>query len=255
MVDEPFRNYDADARATVRDLYRLNHRFQTLDFVRAKRAEYLPKAKRTMGIWDAMDFLNTLVDDSDPDTELPQIEHLVQTAEAIRQDGHPRWFILTGLIHDLGKGLCLFGEPQWAVVGDTFPVGCRFSDLIVFPEFFAANPDSAIPEYQTDHGIYEPNCGLDKVHLSFGHDEYIYQVTRSYLPEEAQYMLRYHSFYPEHKHGAYRHLMNEHDERRFKWVRMFNPYDLYSKGRERPKKKEILPYYEELISEFFPDKI
>jgi len=45
------------------------------------------------------------------------------------------------LIHDLGKVLSLFGEPQWAVVGDTFPVGCAFSDKIVFPEYFDANPD------------------------------------------------------------------------------------------------------------------
>ena len=63
-----------------------------------------------MGIWEAMEYLNTLVDDSDPDTELTQIEHLMQTAEAIRADGHPRWFILTGLIHDLGKILCLLGR-------------------------------------------------------------------------------------------------------------------------------------------------
>jgi len=52
-------------------------------------------------------------------------QHLLQTAEAIRRDGHPRWFILTGLIHDLGKILCLWGEPQWAVVGDTNPGACR----------------------------------------------------------------------------------------------------------------------------------
>ena len=102
-----------------------------------------------MGIWEAMEYLNTLVDDSDPDTDLSQIEHLMQSSEAIRADGHPRWLILTGLIHDLGKILCLFGEPQWAVVGDTFPVGCRYSDKIVFPEFFADNPDSRVAEYQT----------------------------------------------------------------------------------------------------------
>ena len=41
------------------------------------------------------------------------------------------WFVLVGLIHDLGKVLCLFGEPQWAVVGDTFPVGCAFSGFCV----------------------------------------------------------------------------------------------------------------------------
>jgi inositol oxygenase len=159
------------------------------------------------------------------------------------------------LLHDLGKVLCLYGEPQWAVVGDTFPVGCAYSDQVVFPEFFAANPDNGKPAYQTQYGIYEPNCGLDNVHLSFGHDEYIYRVTEKYLPEEAQYMLRYHSFYAAHRHGAYRQLMNEHDNAMFEWVRKFNPYDLYSKGRERPNTKEILPYYRELVSEFFPDKI
>ena len=31
--------------------------------------------------------------------------------------------------------------------------------------------------------------------------------------------------------------------------------DLYSKGRERPKVQEILPYHQDLVSEFFPDKI
>ena len=43
-----------------------------------------------MGIWEAMEYLNTLVDDSDPDTDLSQIEHNLQTAVAIRRDGHPR---------------------------------------------------------------------------------------------------------------------------------------------------------------------
>src|SRR5947199_10130748 len=109
---EQIRDYRAEARPSVREFYRLNHRHQTLDFVLAKKRHYLPLRQRQMGIWEAMEFLNTLVDDSDPDTDLNQIEHLLQTAEAIRRDGHPRWFILTGLIHDLGKILCLFGEPQ-----------------------------------------------------------------------------------------------------------------------------------------------
>jgi len=252
MVDEPFRDYDAGARPTVRDLYRLNHRFQTLDFVRAKRAEYFSKTRRTMGIWEAMAFLNTLVDDSDPDTELPQIVHLVQTAEAIRRDGHPRWFILTGLIHDLGKVLCLFGEPQWAVVGDTFPVGCAPSNTIVFSEFFADNPDSHVAEYRTRCGIYEPGCGLDNVLMSWGHDEYLHHVVKDYLPDEALYMIRYHSFYPAHRDGAYSYLMNEHDREMFRWVRAFNPYDLYTKRSERPNLGALRPFYEDLIAEFFP---
>lgn len=253
--EEEFRNYKPDANPGVTEFYRLNHTHQTLDFVLNKKAEYGPLTRDKKSIWEMAEYLNTLVDDSDPDTDLTQIEHLLQTAEAIRKDGHPRWFVLTGLVHDLGKVLCLYGEPQWAVVGDTFPVGCAWSDQIVFPEFFAENPDSRVPEYQTKYGIYQPNCGLDKVHLSWGHDEYIYTVTRNYLPEPAQYMLRYHSFYPAHRHGAYGHLMNDHDMEMFEWVRKFNPYDLYSKGRERPNFKEIKPYYEDLVSEYFPDQI
>ena len=254
-TEEQFRNYAADANPKVTEFYRQNHEFQTLDFVLAKKAEYGKLDRGKKSIWEAAEFLNTLVDDSDPDTDLSQIEHLLQTSEAIRRDGHPRWFVLTGFIHDLGKVLCLYGEPQWAVVGDTFPVGCAYSDQIVFPEFFAANPDSRVPEYQTNYGIYQPNCGLDNVHLSWGHDEYIYQVTKNYMPEPAQYMLRYHSFYAAHKHGAYGHLMNERDVKMFEWVRKFNPYDLYSKSSERPSLKEVKPYYDDLIAEFFPKQI
>lgn len=254
-TEEEFRNYKADANPGVTEFYRQNHTHQTLDFVLAKEAEYLPLRRRKMTMWDALDYLNTLVDDSDPDTDLSQIEHLLQTSEAIRRDGNPRWMVLAGLTHDLGKVLCLYGEPQWAVVGDTFPVGCVWSQDIVFPEFFAANPDRNVPEYQTQHGIYEPNCGLDKVHMSWGHDEYVYQVTKKYLPEPAHYMLRYHSFYPAHRHGAYRHLMNQHDVEMFEWVRKFNPYDLYSKGATRPKLSEVKPYYEDLIAEFYPAEL
>ena len=73
-----------------------------------------------MSLWEAVEFLNTLIDDSDPDIELDQLQHLLQTSEAIRSDGHPDWFVLTGFLHDVGKVLCLFGEPQWAVVGILF---------------------------------------------------------------------------------------------------------------------------------------
>src|SRR5262249_41331270 len=249
---EEFRDYGAEARPSVKEFYRVNHRRQTLDFVLGKKREYLPLRRRRMGVWEAMEFLDTLVDDSDPDIQLSQIEHLIQVAEAIRHDGHPRWFIVTGLIHDLGKILCLFGEPQWAVVGDTFPVRCAFSDRIVFPEFFADNPDSQVPAYQTRCGIYEEGCGLDQVHLSWGHDDYLYQVVKDYLPEEALYMIRYHSFYPGHRENAYPQLMNDHDRTMFTWVRAFNPYDLYSKSEQRPDVARLRLFYEELIAEFFP---
>jgi inositol oxygenase len=250
-----FRDYGANVRAGVREFYRLNHTHQTVDFVRDKKREFLGKNRLRMGIWEAMEYLNTLVDESDPDTQLTQIEHLMQTAEEIRRDGHPRWFILTGLIHDLGKILCLWDEPQWAVVGDTFPVGCRYSEKIVFHEFFRDNPDWIVPEYRTVSGIYEPGCGLEWVEMSWGHDEYLYHVVKDYLPEEGLAMIRYHSFYPAHREGEYTHLMNDRDLQQMEWVRKFNPYDLYSKGQKPPDVDQLKPFYQDLIDEYFPEAI
>lgn len=249
---EEYRNYEKPARDTVKEFYKLNHTYQTLDFVQKKQDEFLQFNRKELPVWGAMEYLNTLVDDSDPDIELDQLQHLLQTAEAIRADGHPDWFVLTGFIHDMGKVLCLFGEPQWAVVGDTFPVGCKHSDKIVYPEFFDLNPDSKNPLYNTKYGIYEPNCGLDQVKMSWGHDEYLYQITKSYLPEPALYMIRYHSFYAQHREHAYEHLMNDHDREMFDWVNKFNPYDLYSKNPVPPKASELRPYYEDLIAKYLP---
>ncbi|SFM76546.1 inositol oxygenase [Chitinophaga sp. YR627] len=252
---EEYRNYDNPGRDTVREFYRLNHHHQTYDFVQQKKKEFLSFSRKETPVWGAMEFLNTLVDDSDPDIELDQLQHLLQTAEAIRADGHPDWFVLTGFIHDMGKVLCLFGEPQWAVVGDTFPVGCQFSDKIVYPEFFADNPDAKDERYNTKYGIYSPNCGLNQVDLSWGHDEYLYQMMKDYLPEPALYMIRYHSFYAQHREEAYDHLMNDHDREMFEWVRKFNPYDLYSKSPKPPVISELKPYYESLIAKYLPDTI
>ena len=249
---DTFRDYAAEVRPGVREFYRLNHRYQTFEFGQQKRQQYLSLAKTQMGVWQAMEYLNTLVDDSDPDIDLPQIEHLLQTAEAIRSDNQPRWFILTGLIHDLGKILCLWGEPQWAVVGDTFPVGCKFSDRIVFHEAFIDNPDSTNERYQSDLGIYSAHCGLDQVNLSWGHDEYLYHVVKNYLPEPALNMIRDHSCYPVHREGAYRFLMNEHDHEMMKWVNAFNQYDLYTKRDERMDVAGLRPFYQQLIDEYFP---
>jgi inositol oxygenase len=172
--------------------------------VQHMRSKHLQLNKTVMSIWDCCELLNQFVDESDPDLDEPQIEHLLQTAEAIRKD-HPDedWFHLTGLIHDLGKVLLhpTFGaEPQYSVVGDTFPVGCAFDPAIVHAEYFRDNPDSQNVLYNSKLGIYKEGCGLDNVMMSWGHDEYMYQVMKSNnttLPPQALFIVRYHSFYCE----------------------------------------------------------
>ena len=76
---DEYRNYETPERETVREFYRLNHEGQTLEFARSKREEYGKRNRREMGLWEAVEFLNTLVDDSDPDTDLSQLDHLLQT--------------------------------------------------------------------------------------------------------------------------------------------------------------------------------
>jgi inositol oxygenase len=243
-----FRQYE-EACDRVKNFYAEQHAKQTLAYNLSARRRFaidpsnaaVPSRDR-MSVWEAMEKLNTLIDESDPDTELSQIQHLLQTAEAIRRDGKPRWMQLTGLIHDLGKLLYFYGaEGQWDVVGDTFPVGCAFDKRIILPDTFTANPDSTHEVYSTALGIYEPGCGIEKLIMSWGHDEYLYQVVKaqSLLPREALAMIRYHSFYPWHREGAYREFMSEGDEELLRAVQAFNPYDLYSKSDGLPSAEEL----------------
>lgn len=101
-------------------------------------------------IREALEKLNDLIDESDPDIDLPNIVHAFQAAERAREE-FPQydWLHLTALIHDLGKVMAFYDEPQWAVVGDTFPVGCQWSDNIVYrSDSFIGNKDEHNPNYK-----------------------------------------------------------------------------------------------------------
>uniref|UniRef100_A0A6N2N7N9 inositol oxygenase n=1 Tax=Salix viminalis TaxID=40686 RepID=A0A6N2N7N9_SALVM len=251
-----FRDYNAESerQKTVEEFYRQQHTNQTYDYVTKMREEYGKLDKAVMSIWDCCELLNDVVDDSDPDLDEPQIQHLLQSAEAIRKDYPDEdWLHLTALIHDLGKVLLLpqFGQlPQWAVVGDTFPLGCAFDESNVHHKYFKNNPDFKNPGYSSKNGIYKEGCGLDNVVISWGHDDYMYLVAKengTTLPHAALFIIRYHSLYPLHKAGAYKHLMNKEDEEDLKWLNIFNKYDLYSKSKVLVDVDEVKPYYQSLI--------
>src|ERR1700755_252679 len=72
-TQEEFRKFDDTAPAGVIEFYKLNHARQTREFVLSKKRTYTAKTEGEMGIWEAMERLNTLVDDSDPDTDHSQI--------------------------------------------------------------------------------------------------------------------------------------------------------------------------------------
>uniref|UniRef100_A0A8D2LW11 Inositol oxygenase n=1 Tax=Varanus komodoensis TaxID=61221 RepID=A0A8D2LW11_VARKO len=204
--------HDGPLTDRVYRTYLLMHTNQTVEFVRKKNEEYGGCSRCQMSIMEVLDLLDNVVDESDPDVDFPNSYHAYQTAEGIRK-AHPDkdWFHLVGLLHDMGKVLALFGEPQWAVVGDTFPTGCKVQPSVVFwDSTFLDNPDLKNPVYSTEYGLYQPHCGLEKVLMSWGHD--------GKPPRTAFYMVRFHSFYPWHTGGDYMHLCSEQDLRMLPWV-------------------------------------
>lgn len=111
FADKPisqFRDYSVDEndpiKERVRITYKEMHTNQTVNFVRDRMKDWLSFSHFKSTIKDALIKLNDLVDESDPDVDIPNIVHAFQTAERIREE-HPDkdWFQLTGLIHDLGK--------------------------------------------------------------------------------------------------------------------------------------------------------
>jgi inositol oxygenase len=267
---EEFRNYTDSSRHSIVELhYRKMRENQTVDFVRRMYEKYHSFDKAKMTVWEAFEALRDYVDSSDPDSELPNLEHMLQTAEAIRAAGHPDWFQLVGLLHDMGKIMFLWGEekdgqigradfPQWALGGDTWVVGVPLPDSVVFPEFNDLNPDRDNKNYQGPYGMYAPNCGLENLLFAYGHDEYMYRMlihNKTTIPKEGLAMIRYHSCYPCHRGGAYKELLSPGDEELMEWVTIFNEFDLYTKADQRPIVEDLWPYYQSLIDKYLPGKL
>ena len=251
------RNFiDSDKQSVIEDNYAKNHREMTVELVNEKRNKWLGLSHGEHTIKEVLGMLDELVDDSDPDTDIGNSVHAFQTAERIRRDfPDEEWMHLTGLIHDLGKVLCLWGEPQHLVVGDTFVVGCEHPEEIVFHKYFDENPDTKCDRYRSKYGMYGHQCGLDSLILSWGHDEYMYKVLKgnfSGLPEFCHKVIRYHSFYPWHTKGAYSHLVSRDDNQKLLPIlKKFNAYDLYSKSDDAPDCEKLwVDYYEPLCAKY-----
>lgn len=192
------RSYMAGA-TRVKEMYRTARMFHTVERERSLRSRYQAGRLGKKTIWSALTHLDEILDLSNSDVETSNAQHALQTAESIRGAGCPEWMQLVGLIHDFGKLLVLRGEAQdgtsketqWSVVGDTFVVGHPLPSTIVYPEF-----NACAEQFES---IYEPHCGLDNCLISYGHNEYLYQIllaSGTRLPEPALKIVRYHSALP-----------------------------------------------------------
>ena len=234
--------------------YKEQHKYQDLDFVINIKQKYKNLNNQKMSIKKALSLLDTFIDPSDPDVDVPNSIHAYQTAERIRKKYPDNEELqITGLIHDLGKVLFNYNEPNYAVVGDTYVVGCEFPKSIIYYDTLKDNKD--FNKYDK-LGIYEYGCGLDNLHLSYGHDEYLYQVLKKNnlnhkINEKYLDIIRYHSFHPWHTGGDYYHFMNEKDKNILKDILLFNEFDLYSKEDDINITDDTKKYYDKLLDKFF----
>jgi len=233
--------------------YQLMHAHQTPTHASMKKIEYDPaeNTHRTMSIWEALAICESISDSSDPDFELGNMYHGYQTAESLRScyPDQP-WLPLVGLIHDVGKILLSFGEPEWAVFGDTHVLDLPSPDCLL-------GGTTGFPP--RTFRVYDEGCGVDELLLSWGHDEYLYQVllaNKTLLPPIALRIIRYHSFYPWHCDGAYERFANQEDRLELlPWLKIFSSHDLYSKSEKVPDVQALRPYYEKLAQIYLPDSM
>ena len=75
-----YRNYNNLNK--VENTYKKMLENQNIDFLDTMKKKYLPKKK--YDIWYIINKFNSIIDESDPDSDLPQIVHAYQTAESIK---------------------------------------------------------------------------------------------------------------------------------------------------------------------------
>ena len=258
-MSEELRKYEKDTPQYY--FYKKMHETQTLEYVKMMRKKYSVLNNKKMTIHKALSLLDSFIDPSDPDVDVPNSIHAYQTAERIRKK-YPdnKELQITGLIHDLGKVLFSFGEDSISVVGDTYVLGCEFPKSIVYYDTMKNNPDYG--KYEKN-GIYRKACGLDNLYLSYGHDEYLYEVLRQnkshLLTQKYLNIIRYHSFYswhtPRNNIRSYTNLASENDWKNLPLLKLFQKNDLYSKTKELPNIKNLEPYYNNLINKYILDTL
>ncbi|GIL44031.1 hypothetical protein Vafri_1604 [Volvox africanus] len=264
-----------NSHAAVELFLRLNHARQTMDFVKRQTQLFANLDKASMTMWEALQTFNELREyeavlmaeggEALEVAELPLLEHAFQTAELCRLH-HPDldWLHLVGLIHGLGKLLAhrRFGaQPQWAICGETYPLGCRFSPHILGSQYFTANPDRRRRLYNTPTGLYDSGCGLLNVVMSWSAQEYLYLVlmlNRVPLPPDASWILRHAKFLSlTRPHSCYLPLCSGDDLRRLPLLRSFQSMVAYRR-MELPEGFALVgeartSYYTQLIARYIGD--
>ena len=86
-MNDQFRNYDNEnVKSSVELTYKNMLTEQSIEKTVFALSSFFETNGLSYNIWNIINRLDDIVDDSDPDTDLPQIIHCYQTAEAIRRN-------------------------------------------------------------------------------------------------------------------------------------------------------------------------
>lgn len=153
--------FDAGAVRTKTD-----HWTMTPQQVADLQRKYADPVWGEVGTWDIFTQLGRVIDPTDRQLYcVSQLVHTYQVYQAMKADGvKDEVYLVTGLVHDLGKLLILAGER---------------------PEFVAC-----------DNGVIEgpaPECGLHNCVLHWNHDDFGYDRLKHLLPDDMAWLVKYHS--------------------------------------------------------------
>ncbi len=200
------------------------HLDQTKEMVAALNKKYEKPVFGRVRVWNLMERLAQCIDPSDSTLYcVSQLVHALQVVAGMERDGiQDKDFLITGLIHDLGKILLLTGEAPENVVCFNTPIG-----------------------------RYEKGVGLANCVFQWNHDQFIYSRFKDFVPDYIAWLLRYHSIYvPECEH-----LMDERDRMYTqRYLRVFEKYDKGTTSLYHLPKNGI-EKYRALIEDTFPETI
>ena len=109
-----FRNYQ-DKNIKVENTYKKMLENQNIKYVKNMKNIYFKNIKKKYNIWYLIKKMDDIIDESDPDSELPQIFHAYQTAESIKK----RYFYNNKIKNNINIKY-LFSNYEWNNLPDKY---------------------------------------------------------------------------------------------------------------------------------------
>lgn len=199
------------------------HRSQTLDDVAALNEKYRQPALGMVRVSEVVLKLNLVTDPTDKELyKTTQWGHCVQVIAMMEQEGIvSEEFLISGLVHDIGKVLLYTGEDPANIVCDNFPVG-----------------------------EYKEKIGFDNVVFQWNHDEFGYMRLKDHLPVHLAKLIRYHSINP----TTLKYLSSSDMWLYENYLKPFRRYDKLSKSTTQVPNIDMDKYMK-LLDKWFPNPI